>query len=89
MARFVNVYLVSRAYGGPEEGGWYYNEGEPVRSHRLLNSESEEEVEATEQAWCDEHNPNRGTSSWLDGHYEVRVQDHPAESFPETKPYYS
>lgn len=25
---FVNVYLVDRAYGGPEEGGWYYNYGE-------------------------------------------------------------
>ena len=24
----VNVYSVGRAYGGPEEGGWWYNRGE-------------------------------------------------------------
>lgn len=26
----VSVYLVDRAYGGPEEGGWYFDFGEPV-----------------------------------------------------------
>ena len=25
---WLSVYLVSRAYGGPEEGGWWYNEYE-------------------------------------------------------------
>lgn len=25
---WVNVYKVSRAYGGPEEGGWFYDCGE-------------------------------------------------------------
>jgi hypothetical protein len=29
---FVNVYLVSRVYGGPEEGGWWYDSGEPLAS---------------------------------------------------------
>ena len=27
---YVNVYEVYRAYGGPEEGGWWYDAGEPV-----------------------------------------------------------
>jgi hypothetical protein len=26
----VSIYKIDRAYGGPEEGGWYYNTGEPV-----------------------------------------------------------
>lgn len=26
----VNLYLVDRAYGGSEEGGWYFDCGEPV-----------------------------------------------------------
>lgn len=26
----VCLYLVDRAYGGPEEGGWYYNTGEAI-----------------------------------------------------------
>ena len=31
----VSVYLVDRAYGGPEEGGWYYDTGEPVAEEGL------------------------------------------------------
>jgi hypothetical protein len=29
---YVNAYRVSRAYGGPEEGGWWYDVGEPMAS---------------------------------------------------------
>ena len=29
---FVNAYLVDRAYGGPEEGGWYYDTEHPLAS---------------------------------------------------------
>jgi hypothetical protein len=29
---YVNLYRVTRHYGGPEEGGWWYNAGEPLAS---------------------------------------------------------
>ena len=29
---YVNVYSMTRHYGGPEEGGWWYNAGEPLAS---------------------------------------------------------
>jgi hypothetical protein len=29
---FINAYLVTRHYGGPEEGGWWYNAGQAVTS---------------------------------------------------------
>lgn len=29
---FMNAYTVNRYYGGPEEGGWWYNAGEPLAS---------------------------------------------------------
>jgi len=29
---YVNAYAVTRHYGGPEEGGWWYNRGEPLAS---------------------------------------------------------
>ena len=29
---YVNAYEVTREYGGPEEGGWYYDAGEPMAS---------------------------------------------------------
>ncbi len=30
--RYVNAYAVTRHYGGPEEGGWWYNRGQPLAS---------------------------------------------------------
>ncbi len=32
--KFVNVYRLERAYGGPEEGGWYYDDLTPIKSVR-------------------------------------------------------
>lgn len=29
---YVNAYAVNRSYGGPEEGGWWYNSGSPLAS---------------------------------------------------------
>ena len=29
----VAIYLIDRAYGGPEEGGWWYEHGEPAPEH--------------------------------------------------------
>lgn len=29
---YINAYAVVRAYGGREEGGWYYDVGEPIAS---------------------------------------------------------
>lgn len=29
---YLNVYAVTRHYGGPEEGGWWYNAGQPLAS---------------------------------------------------------
>jgi hypothetical protein len=29
---YLNAYRVSRAFGGREEGGWYFDAGEPIAS---------------------------------------------------------
>ncbi len=36
MANTRTVYLIDRAYGGPEEGGWWYDTGERVRIIRTF-----------------------------------------------------
>jgi len=33
MAYTVAIYLVDRAYGGPEEGGWWYDYGFPAEEY--------------------------------------------------------
>jgi len=41
--KFITAYAVTRHYGGPEEGGWWYNWYTPIKtvtlpkSHRRLN----------------------------------------------------
>ena len=32
MTLYVNVYDIAQAYGGPEEGGWWFDTGVPVAS---------------------------------------------------------
>lgn len=87
---YVNVYEVSRAFGGPEEGGWWYDTG-----NLLLFGESGEHG-ATFAV------PNRETAEWLRDalreayprtgkrssvlggeDYEVAIEDHPGRDYPE------
>lgn len=35
----VAVYMQDRAYGGPEEGGWWYDCGQLVRTMRVFGNE--------------------------------------------------
>lgn len=86
--RFVNAYAVSRQYGGPEEGGWWYDAGEPLASVPAI---TDEEVEAAKKmlterlGWESKHN----RYSVLGGDdFEVCVQSHVAKHFPETRPHY-
>jgi len=53
---YVNVYHVTRRYGGPEEGGWYYDNYEcvevvPARSGRAKELQEQLEQEYKDQAY--------------------------------------
>jgi hypothetical protein len=41
MTVYLNTYLVHQAYGGPEEGGWWYECGEPVNSFLVTTEDYE------------------------------------------------
>lgn len=45
IVKYANAYLTDRLYGGPEEGGWWYDCGEPVMSLPFICDESEETTE--------------------------------------------
>jgi hypothetical protein len=36
MNKWLTIYSVERVYGGPEEGGWWYNRLIPIRSIPIL-----------------------------------------------------
>jgi hypothetical protein len=42
---YVNAHEETRAYGGPEEGGWYYTEGTPIESVPVFSKKDAEYVE--------------------------------------------
>ena len=35
--KFLTAYTVDRCYGGPEEGGWWYDNYQPIASIPVLN----------------------------------------------------
>ena len=91
----VAVYEVDRAYGGPEEGGWWFDCGDLVRVAKRFRSEDD--------AWnyCNrlneklysrmEHYGIRSSSSmaYSGGEYRAKVYESAApESFPVERPYY-
>lgn len=87
---YVSVYSVGRAYGGPEEGGWWYDYGTPQASVPVNTwAEAEQWRERLEK---DERFSNEGRrdrhSVIGDENFEVYLEDHCAESFPSSRPHY-
>lgn len=92
----VAVYLVDRTFGGPEEGGWYYDYGVPQISSDLPLPQfftSEEEAYSARQTMQDKVNAlNEGRpdiSSVLSrGRYEAVVMEGLPKMWPERRPTY-
>jgi hypothetical protein len=92
---YVNVYDVDQQYGGGEEGGWWYQVGEPSQyfSQASFPVETEEEGQRLRDAlrakirYPDGHHDQYSMLS--DGDVEVTVEDDPARSYPQSRPYYS
>ena len=91
----VAVYEVDRAYGGSEEGGWWYTCGDLVRTVKRFRSEDEA------YDYCLRINDKlhsrrefygiRSSSSaaYSGGDYRAKVYDNVApKSFPADRPYY-
>ena len=90
---YVNVYLHDRAYGGPEEGGWWYDYWEPVDEmcQRFATEEEAENFldEAEKEAESENGQRRSDIGSVLsEGRYEVRLEAWPAEREPKQRPYY-
>ncbi len=83
---FVNTYLTNQAYGGPEEGGWWYMYGEPEESVQFDYAvEAHEAYEEISNKWKQKNidEGNRETSSVsCDGYYQTWIEDKFAVAFP-------
>ena len=84
---YINVYAVTRHFGGPEEGGWWYNAGEILESKQchpeLVNSvRAELEAKYADQKEGDIYSVRGGVD------IEVQLSDEPGEDFPKHTPHY-
>jgi len=94
MTYVIAVYEINRAYGGPEEGGWYYDTGKLVR---VLGTRSGEEaaysLASRLNGWMERMQRNKRSISsvlYSGGCYSVEAHLYlPPACYPETKPYYS
>ena len=89
---YVNTYECGRAYGGPEEGGWWYAYGTPIEKSIVCATEEEawEKREERVNAWAEynaSHEPIENVNG--DGVIRVFVETHRATAFPKSRPYYS
>ena len=89
----VAVYLCDRAYGGPEEGGWWYDTGEMVRIIRTLKDEDRAETFATRMNSLLNATVNMGrrdiSSVLSEGRYYAEVHENIApHHYPERRPHY-
>lgn len=96
----VCIFEIDRAYGGPEEGGWYYDTGVPSEEFAIYTKFfAESEIEAIE-AYVEEMRvlvervnrveQRRSPSSVLsNGDYlSVQVCEGFPKPYPETRPHY-
>jgi len=93
---FVTVYLTDLAYGGAEEGGWYYGCGEREKGRRIFAFDDEDHAEK----FCFRYNRRlckwvnkgrRSISSVLSqGEYTACFYEDkfPPDYYPEERPYY-
>lgn len=89
---FVNVYALDRLYGGPEEGGWWFDCGEPVESVEVPD---EQHALVVQGRMMREYPSTGARSSMSYGRsgngvvdYAVWIEDHPAAHWPEHYPRY-
>lgn len=93
----VRVYLTDRAYGGPEEGGWYYTTGDFDAAFGYLTRSFKSRPEAIKYAdsvrdeildGLNKHRPSI-SSVLSQGRYEAEVWDEEAPlHYPANTPYY-
>ena len=92
----VSVYECEQAYGGAEEGAWWYDTGTLIRTVRLFKNEDKAYVYSrrlNDKLSSRAFGPNEGrreySSVLSEGEFRAQVHEDAAPaSFPETRPRY-
>jgi hypothetical protein len=89
----VAFYEIDREYGGPEEGGWYYDSGVLCRTFKVCKSENEANRIARRAnrifAYLQRDMPSVDSVIYCGGRYKAFVFENSADLFyPSQRPYY-
>lgn len=83
---YVNVYAIERVYGGPEEGGWWYDTGEPVLT---VVCEHEQQAQDVANQLRQEYPHTHDRYSVLGGDdWNIAIEDEPGKEWPSEIPHY-
>ena len=92
---FVTVFLSDRAYGGPEEGGWWYDCGERLKDRRVFVFQNEDDAIAFSRRYNERlakwPNKNRRdiNSVLSEGVYTAEIfEDSLPDYYPTQRPHY-
>lgn len=89
--KHVNLYLVDRAYGGAEEGGWWYDAGKFVSClGKTLDPVAADTIRDAHAGRLAALNKGRRPISSVlsTGRYEIAIEPRAGESYPKFRPYY-
>jgi hypothetical protein len=74
----ITIHEIWQQYGGPEEGGWYYQCGEPIENICIFSKEAAvSELLRLHAKYEDE-----------EGEYDIRLDQKYAEYYPSERPHY-
>lgn len=104
VVKYANAYFTARLYGGPEEGGWYYDCGDPIMSLPFIADECEDDCKydnlsrnlATEQAYdlCIAAGLDVPLKEYLQDRdwnidgFMICIENKPGEYFPQKRPHW-
>lgn len=88
---YVTVYEIDRCYGGPEEGGWWYDSGRVV--HETFCGSDDQgfwtaNIVAENLRKEFPFNNSYTSCAYSGGDYTIRIRNTPGENFPKETPYY-
>ncbi len=89
--QYINIYLIDRAYGGPEEGGWWYDTQDLEESRWFSTEQNAENALQDIENIYEQENKERNSNIYSvcsDGKYVVRLEQYLGESSPAYKPHY-
>jgi hypothetical protein len=86
MSYTVHIFSIGRAYGGPEEGGWYYSFGIPKTKAKRFKKR--EQARRFCIALNDTLDKKRDAIGYGADEYRAYVCETKPREFPATKPFY-